>query len=151
MKFYLAGPVGYGNPGIEWKEKIKKELRSKGHEVYDPIENDGKYPGIKDMNKMKLDSKKYFDEIRKIMQEVFIDDCKFITECDYLICYFIGRSYGTISEQGIAFYLNKFLNKKVKTINVFSKEFYPDEWIICCSDYYFLSISECLDFLGGLK
>lgn len=151
MKFYLAGPVGYGENGIEWKREIKEYLREKGNVVYDPIENDHKYPLVEKMNIMKSQSKRYFREIKEIMQEIFVDDCEFITNCDYLICYYIGRSYGTISEQGIAYYLNKFLNKKVKTINIFHESFNPDEWVLCCSDYVFFNIEECMNFLKGLS
>ena len=97
MKFYLAGPVGYGYPGIEWKSDMKKILRGKGHEVYDPIENDIKYPEVPRMNTMKDNPKKNWREIKMIMQEIFIDDCSYIQQCDYIICYFIGKAFGTIS------------------------------------------------------
>lgn len=150
MKFYLAGPVGYGIPGVEWKSELKSYLRSCGHEVYDPIENDGKYLRVSEMNMMKENPKIYYKDIHEIMQEIFLDDCLFISDCDYLICYFIGRSYGTISEQGIAYYLKTFLNKKVKTLNIFDNTFQPDEWIICCSDEIFSNVEECIKFLRKL-
>lgn len=147
QKFYLAGPVGYGKDGTDWKEKLKQILRKNGHTVYDPIENDGKYPLIPKMNKLKEESKKNFKEIKQIMQNVFTDDCEFIKESDYLLCYFKGRAYGTISEQGIAYFANKFFNKKVKTISIFDESFIPDEWVLCCSDYIFFSTEECEKFL----
>ncbi len=147
MKFYLAGPVGYGVPGIEWKQEIKDALRKKGHVVYDPIENDGKYPDIERMNVMKQNPKKYYKDIKSIMQQVFVDDCEFITDCDYLICYFVGRSYGTISEQGIAYYLSTFFEKKVKTITILDPAFHPDEWVLCCSDFVFFSLEEGIAYL----
>ena len=149
MKFYLAGPVGYGNPGREWKEKIKSMLIRYGHDVWDPIENDANYPLVDNMNKMKEKPKIYFKEIKEIMQGLFIDDCKFIEECDFLICYFINKSYGTVSEQGIAYYASKLLNKKVKTLCLFHDSFFPDEWVLCCCDYVFFSIEELENFIEG--
>lgn len=151
MKFYLAGPVGYGPEGTTWKDDIKCILRSKGHEVYDPIENDGKYPDVLKMNIFKFDPKKYYKEIHQIMQEIFFDDCDYITNCNYLICYFSGRSYGTVSEQGIAYYLNKFLHKNIQTISIFSEEFSPDEWVLCCSNHVFFSKEDALAFLQEIK
>ena len=148
MKFYLAGPVGYGNPGKEWKENIKSILIDAGHEVWDPIENDANYPGVNEMNQMKENPRIYFKEIKEIMQGLFIDDCKFIDECDYIICYFVNRSYGTISEQGIAYYASKLLGKKVKTLCIFHDSFFPDEWVLCCSDYVFFSIHDAEKFIG---
>jgi hypothetical protein len=147
MKFYLAGPVGYGTPGINWKKKIKHDLRTAGHEVYDPIENDVHYALVEAMNKMKKQPMLYHIEIKEIMQEIFIDDCKFIANCDYVICYFVGKSYGTISEQGIAHFANVFLGKKVRSICIF-EDFIPDEWLLCCADYIFFSLSEAKEFLG---
>ena len=123
MKFYLAGPVGYGKYGTKWKDGIKELLRNKGYEVYDPIENDEKYTNVSKMNEMKKYPKKHHKAIKRIMQEIFIDDCKFITDCDYIICYFSGRALGTASEQGIAYYLNLFLGKKVRTISIFEDHF----------------------------
>ena len=149
MKFYLAGPVGYGNPGREWKEKIKSMLIRYGHDVWDPIENDANYPLVDNMNKMKEKPKIYFKEIKEIMQGLFIDDCKFIEKCDFLICYFINKSYGTVSEQGIAYYASKLLNKKVKTLCLFHDSFFPDEWVLCCCDYVFFSIEELENFIEG--
>jgi nucleoside 2-deoxyribosyltransferase len=147
MKFYLAGPVGYGSPGREWKNGIKNSLINSWHEVWDPIENDANYPRVNEMNKMKENPRVYFKEIREIMQEIFFDDCKFIEECDYLICYFVNRSYGTISEQGIAHYLSKMAGRRVKTICIFHETFIPDEWTLCCSDYVFFSLSEAEKFI----
>lgn len=151
MKFYLAGPVGYGKDGTKWKDNIKKILRAKRHEVYDPIENDEKYEDVEEMNKMKDNPRKYHKEIKKIMAEIFIDDCKYITECDYIICYFSGKALGTASEQGIAYYLNLFSGKNVKTISIFSEGFHPDEWTICCSNHIFFSTKECITFLRSLQ
>ena len=150
MKFYLAGPVGYGTPGTEWKDKIKALLRRHGHEVYDPIENDHKYPEVSAMNVMKDNPKKHQEEVRKIMQPIFWDDCAYITDCDYVICYFVGNSLGTSSEQGIAYYLNRFLGKNVKTLTIFDRSFHPDEWVLCCSHHVFFSINDCIRFLEGL-
>lgn len=147
MKFYLAGPVGYGSPGIEWKEEMKEFLRSCGHEVYDPIENDHKYPLVAKMNVLKENAREHTLEIKQIMQEIFMDDCAFISECDYVICYFAGRGYGTISEQGIAYYLQKFFGKSIQTLSIFDSTFHPDEWLLCCSDHVFFSIPECVSFL----
>ena len=147
MKFYLAGPVGYGPDGVLWKQNIKLFLRSRNHEVYDPIENDGNYSRVKEMNEMKYNPKKYHAEIKAIMQEIFQEDCKFIGDCDYLICYFTGRAYGTISEQGIAYYLSTFLRKNIRTLCIIAQDFHPDEWVLCCSDEIFFSIEECLTFL----
>ncbi len=151
MKFYLAGPVGYGFPGKEWKEEIKCLLRDKGHEVYDPLENDHRYPRVLAMNEMKANPRRYWKDIREIMQEIFRDDCAFISTCDYLICYFVGRAYGTISEQGIAHYLSTFQNNKVKTLCIFDVTFTPDEWTLCCADEVFFDLPSCIDFLRGLR
>ncbi len=65
MKFYLAGPVGYGNPGIEWKLEIKNYLRRAGHNVYDPIENDSNYPKVTRLNEIKKISKKKLERNKK--------------------------------------------------------------------------------------
>ena len=147
MKFYIAGPVGYGAPGKEWKENIKSMLIRAGHEVWDPIENDANYPRVNEMNEMKKNPKLHFKEIKDVMQGLFIDDCKFIENCDFLICYFANKSYGTISEQGIAYYISKLLKKKVKTLCVFHDSFFPDEWVLCCSDYVFSSIDKLEEFI----
>lgn len=149
MKIYLAGPVGYGHPGKEWKEEIKSLLRKKGHEVYDPIKNDGKYPEVDKMNRLKLSPKKHHLEIKRIMQQIFLDDTKYISNADYVICYFAGRALGTSSEQGIAYYLNKLGNRKTKTISIFDENFNPDEWVICCSDHIFFDIKSCIKYLKG--
>lgn len=146
MKFYLAGPVGYGTPGVEWKESLKHMLRKKGHEVYDPIENDHRYARVKEMNEMKSNPKEYWREIHSIMQEIFRDDCVFITECDYIICYFVGKSFGTISEQGIAYYAKIFHQSNVQTLCIFEPAFVPDEWILGCADYTFFSLADFISF-----
>jgi hypothetical protein len=150
VKFYLAGPVGYGNPGREWKHDLVTLIRDAGHTVYDPIENDDKYPLVETMNQLKKSPRENCAKIKEIMQEIFIDDCEFITGSDYIICYFAGRALGTSSEQGIAYYLNRFMGKRIKTICIFDKEFMPDEWTLCCSDYTFFSLDECKEFLKEL-
>ena len=147
MKIYLAGPVGYGTPGIEWKQEFTKTLRTRGHTVYDPIDNDILHPEVPKMNTMKEDPKQNWREIKRIMQSIFNEDCRFITDFDYLICYFSGRALGTASEQGIAYYLRNFLDKKVQTISLFDSSFKPDEWTLCCSDHVFFNTSDCLHFL----
>ena len=151
MKFYLAGPVGYGIPGVEWKSGIKQLLRWRGHEVYDPIENDHKYPLVSKMNFLKEHPRKNAGEIKQIMQEIFIDDCAFISECDYLICYFVNKAYGTISEQGIAYYLRRLLGKKVQTICLFDESFTPDEWTLCCADHLFFVRDKFQQFLEEIS
>lgn len=151
MKLYLAGPVGYGTPGIEWKEEIKNVLRKKGHVVYDPIENDEHYPRVVELNEWKKSPRKHWIDIHNLMQDIFVDDNNFITECDYIICYFAGRALGTSSEQGISYYLKTFLKKKITIISIFDKSFNPDEWTLCCSDKVFFSMKDCLKFLEELR
>jgi hypothetical protein len=147
MKFYLAGPVGYDAEGVAWKKGMKDFLRQSGHEVYDPIENDFKYPQVSKMNILKENSKENWAATKEIMQEIFRDDCRYITNCDFLICYFKGRSLGTAAEQCLAYFLTKLGGKRIKTINIFDCSFNPDEWVLCCSDFVFFSIEDCLKFL----
>ncbi len=78
------------------------------------------------------------------MQGIFKDDCNYIRNCDYVICYFSGRSLGTAAEQTLAYFLNIYSKKRIKTITIFDENFKPDEWTIYCSDYVFFSINECL-------
>jgi nucleoside 2-deoxyribosyltransferase len=150
MRFYLAGPVGYGNPGTEWKYDIKQLLRERGHEVYDPIENDDNYSEVVTMNEMKKSPEIHCQKIREIMQRIFRDDCEFISTCDYIVCYFANRGLGTSSEQGIAYYLNNFLNNKIQTISIFDPNFRPEEWTLCCSDHIFFNLPETINFLKDI-
>jgi len=94
MKIYIASPI-FTNYEKEQIKSIVNYYRSKGHEVYSPMEHQIK-------NAWELTNSEW-------ARKVFEEDIKAINDCDMVVCLYFGlySDAGTAWECGYAYGINK--------------------------------------------
>jgi nucleoside 2-deoxyribosyltransferase len=103
MRFYLAGSIEYSpDLGKVWRAEITPLLKSLGHEVYDPAEDERKnlteFEASEFRRWKSSDLRRFQETVRKI---IAYDLDVIEQECDAIICYwdcYAGRGAGTQGE-----------------------------------------------------
>ncbi|HEY6308209.1 MAG TPA: nucleoside 2-deoxyribosyltransferase [Candidatus Angelobacter sp.] len=103
MLFYLAGSIEYSpDLGKGWRAEITPLLKSLGHDVYDPAEDEQK--NLTDIEVREFRSWKSSDlpRFQETVRKIIAYDLDLIEhECDAIICYWdhhAGRGAGTQGE-----------------------------------------------------
>jgi nucleoside 2-deoxyribosyltransferase len=112
MMFYLAGSIEYSpDLGKGWRAQITPLLKSLGHEVYDPAEDEMKNLTeieVREFRSWKrADLPRFQDTIRKI---IAYDLDLIERQCDAIVCYwdgYAGKGAGTQGELTFAHRLGR--------------------------------------------
>jgi nucleoside 2-deoxyribosyltransferase len=103
MLFYLAGSIEYSPDfGKAWRARITPLLRSLGHEVYDPAEDEMKNLTEIEAREFRSWKKTDLPRFRRTVQKIIAYDLDLIEQrCDAIVCYwdnYAGRGAGTQGE-----------------------------------------------------
>jgi hypothetical protein len=107
MLAYLAGAIEYApDYGKGWRKEITPFLRSLGHKVYDPAEDERKSLSREEQENLRAwkytNIGRFQDTVRKIIHY----DLDIVSKADYLVCYFDENGLkggGTSGELTFAF------------------------------------------------
>ena len=149
MVFYLAGSIEYSpDLGKGWRAEITPLLKSLGHEVYDPAEDEKK--NLSDIEVREFRSWKSSDlpRFQQTVRKIIAYDLDFIErQCDAVVCYwdrYAGRGAGTQGELTFAHRLG---------IPVYMICGMPVEeisgWLLACATEVFRDFSGFRDFMTG--
>jgi len=142
MLFYLAGSIEYSpDLGKGWRAEIAPALRSLGHEIYDPAEDEMKNLTEAEAREFRAWKQSDLQRFRRTIQKIIAYDLDLIEHrCDAIVCYwdqYAGRGAGTQGELtfahriGIPVYL--ICGMPVEQIS---------GWLLGCATEVFLSFEE---------
>ncbi|MGB8129072.1 MAG: hypothetical protein WCG81_04715 [Candidatus Angelobacter sp.] len=147
MFFYLAGSIEYSpDLGKGWRAVITPVLKSLGHEVYDPAEDEVKNLTAVEATEFRTWKQSDLSRFRRTIQKIIAYDLDLIEhQCDAIVCYwdqYAGRGAGTQGEltfahrMGIPVYL--ICGMPVEQIS---------GWLLGCATEIFLSFEEFNEFV----
>lgn len=147
MLFYLAGSIEYSpDLGKGWRAEITPLLRSLGHEVYDPAEDEQK--NLTDLEAREFRSWKTNDlpRFQRTVRKIIAYDLDLIEHrCGAILCYWdhhAGRGAGTQGELTFAHRLGipVYLVRGIPLAEI-------SGWLLGCASEVFASFDELKDFL----
>jgi len=149
MMFYLAGSIEYSpDLGKGWRAEITPLLKSLGHEVYDPAEDETKNlteVEVRDFRSWKrTDLPRFQHTIRKI---IAYDLDLIERQCDAVVCYWdshVGRGAGTQGELTFAHRLGR----PVYLVCAMPAEEISG-WILGCATEVFSGFDEFREFMNN--
>lgn len=103
MLFYLAGSIEYSpDLGKAWRASMTPMLKSLGHDVYDPAEDEIKNLTEVEAREFRSWKKNDLARFRRTVQKIIAYDLDLIEHrCDAIVCYwdrYAGRGAGTQGE-----------------------------------------------------
>ena len=103
MLFYLAGSIEYSPDfGKGWRSEITPLLKSLGHDVYDPAEDEMKNLTETEMREFRSWKTSDLSRFRQTIRKIIAYDLDLIEQrCDGIVCYWdhnAGRGAGTQGE-----------------------------------------------------
>ncbi len=103
MLFYLAGSIEYSpDLGKGWRAEITPALKSLGHEVYDPAEDELKNLSEVEAQEFRSWKKDDLPRFQETIRKIIAYDLDLIEkQCDAIVCYwdqYAGRGAGTQGE-----------------------------------------------------
>ena len=110
MLFYLAGSIEYSpDLGKAWRAQITPLLKSLGHSVYDPAEDEKKNLTETEMREFRLWKTSDLPRFQRTVRKIIAYDLDMIEQkCDAIVCYWdrhAGRGAGTQGELTFAYRL----------------------------------------------
>jgi nucleoside 2-deoxyribosyltransferase len=110
MLFYLAGSIEYSpDLGKGWRAEITPLLRSLGHDVYDPAQDEVKNLTETEMREFRAWKKTDLPRFQQTIRKIIAYDLDLIRhQCDAIVCYWdshAGRGAGTQGELTFAHHL----------------------------------------------
>jgi nucleoside 2-deoxyribosyltransferase len=149
MLFYLAGSIEYSpDLGKGWRAEITPLLKSLGHEVYDPAEDEKKNLTETEMREFRAWKLNDLPRFQQTVRKIIAYDLDFIERrCDAIVCYwdrYAGRGAGTQGELtfahrlGIPVYL--ICGMPLAEIS---------GWLLACATEVFTDFSGFRDFITG--
>ena len=150
MFFYLAGSIEYspdfGKGG--WRAEVKPLLKTLGHDVYDPAEDEKKNLNETEVREFRSWKKSDLRRFQQTVRKIIAYDLDLIERrCDGIICYWdrqAGRGAGTQGELTFAHRLG---------IPVYLICAVPvDEisgWLLGCASQVFTSVEEFRAFMNN--
>ena len=110
MLFYLAGSIEYSpDLGKAWRAQITPLLKSLGHSVYDPAEDEKKNLTETEMREFRLWKTSDLPRFQQTVRKIIAYDLDLIEKkCDAIVCYWdrhAGRGAGTQGELTFAYRL----------------------------------------------
>jgi nucleoside 2-deoxyribosyltransferase len=149
MLFYLAGSIEYSPDfGKGWRAEITPLLKSLGHEVYDPAEDEKKNLTDTEMREFRSWKSSDLPRFQRTVRKIIAYDLDFIEQqCDAIVCYwdsYAGRGAGTQGELTFAHRLG---------IPIYMVCGMPLEeisgWLLACATEVFADFSSFRDFMTG--
>lgn len=103
MRFYLAGSIEYSpDLGKGWRAEIAPLLKSLGHDVYDPAEDERKNLTEVEAREFRRWKSSDLERFQQTVRKIIAYDLDLIErECDAIVCYWdrhAGRGAGTQGE-----------------------------------------------------
>lgn len=103
MLFYLAGSIEYSpDLGKGWRAVITPLLKSLGHEIYDPAEDERKNLTEVEVREFRSWKRSDLPRFQQTVRKIIAYDLDLIErECDAIVCYWdrhAGRGAGTQGE-----------------------------------------------------
>lgn len=103
MMFYLAGSIEYSpDLGRGWRAEITPLLKSLGHEVYDPAEDERKNLSETEVREFRTWKKSDMPRFQNTIRKIIAYDLDLIErQCDAIVCYwdsYAGQGAGTQGE-----------------------------------------------------
>lgn len=147
MLFYLSGSIEYSPDfGKAWRARITPVLKSLGHEVYDPAEDETKNLTEIEVREFRSWKKSDLPRFRTTVQKIIAYDLDLIEHrCDAIVCYWdrhAGRGAGTQGELTFAHRLG---------IPVYLICEIPIEemsgWLLGCASEVFAEVAEFVEFI----
>ena len=149
MLFYLAGSIEYSpDLGKGWRAEITPLLKSLGHQVYDPAEDEKKNLTETEMREFRAWKSTDLPRFQQTVRKIIAYDLDFIERrCDAIVCYwdsYAGRGAGTQGELTFAHRLG---------IPVYMICGVPVEeisgWLLACASEVFTDFGSFRDFMTG--
>ncbi|HZD94522.1 MAG TPA: nucleoside 2-deoxyribosyltransferase [Candidatus Sulfotelmatobacter sp.] len=147
MFFYLAGSIEYSpDKGKAWRARITPTLKSQGHEVYDPAEDELKNLTETEAREFRSWKASDLSRFRRTVQKIIAYDLDMIEmRADAIVCYWdehAGRGAGTQGELTFAHRLG---------IPVYLICGVPVEqisgWLLACATEVFTSFEDFQEFI----
>lgn len=149
MLFYLAGSIEYSpDLGKGWRAEITPLLKSLGHHVYDPAEDEQKNLSETEMREFRGWKSSDLPRFQQTVRKIIAYDLDLIEhQCDAIVCYwdrYAGRGAGTQGELtfahrlGIPVYL--ICGMPVEEIS---------GWLLGCATEVFADFAGFCDFVSG--
>lgn len=149
MLFYLAGSIEYAPDfGKGWRAQITPLLRTHGHEVYDPAEDERKNLTEIEAQEFRSWKTKDFVRFQNTVRKIIAYDLDLIEHrCDAILCYWdehAARGAGTQGEltfahrMGIPVYL--VCGVPLESVS---------GWLLGCATQVFRSLGEFQDFVSA--
>ena len=151
MLFYLAGSIEYSPDfGKGWRAEVAPLLKSLGHDVYDPAEDETKNLTEHEVRNFRAWKNSDLPRFRSTIRKIIAYDLDLIEHrCDAIVCFWdrhAGRGAGTQGELTFAHRLG---------IPVYLICGVPVEeisgWLLGCAAEVFESLGEFREFIGGQK
>ena len=149
MLFYLAGSIEYSpDLGKGWRAEITPLLKSLGHEVYDPAEDELKNLTETEAREFRAWKTSDLPRFQKTVRKIIAYDLDLIEQhCDAIVCYWdrhAGRGAGTQGELTVAHRLG---------IPVYMICGVPVEeisgWLLACASEVFTDFDAFRHFASG--
>jgi nucleoside 2-deoxyribosyltransferase len=110
MLFYLAGSIEYSpDLGKGWRAEITPLLKSLGHDVYDPAQDEMKNLTETEVREFRSWKKSDLPRFQQTIRKIIAYDLDLIRQqCDAVVCYWdshAGRGAGTQGELTFAHHL----------------------------------------------
>jgi nucleoside 2-deoxyribosyltransferase len=149
MRFYLAGSIEYSpDLGKAWRAELAPLLKSLGHEVYDPAEDERK--NLTEIEAREFRSWKSGDlpRFQETVRKIIAYDLDLIErECDAIICYWdrhAGRGAGTQGELTFAHRLGipVYLICGMPVVEI-------SGWLLGCASEVFTDLESFQHFISG--
>jgi len=101
--FYLAGSIEYSPDfGKGWRAEVKPLLKTLGHDVYDPAEDEQKNLSDTEVREFRSWKKSDLPRFQRTVRKIIAYDLDLIERrCDAIVCYWdrhAGRGAGTQGE-----------------------------------------------------
>ncbi|HEY6252221.1 MAG TPA: hypothetical protein VI685_19880 [Candidatus Angelobacter sp.] len=147
--FYLSGSIEYSPDfGKGWRAQVTPLLKSLGHEVYDPAQDEKKNLSEVEVREFRSWKKSDLPRFRRTVQKIIAYDLDLIEQrCDAIVCYWdqhAGRGAGTQGELTLAHRLG---------IPVYLICAVPVEevsgWLLGCASEVFTSFEDFQAFISA--
>ncbi len=147
MLFYLAGSIEYSpDLGKGWRAEITPVLRSLGHDVYDPAQDEMKNLSEAEMREFRSWKKTDLPRFQQTIRKIIAYDLDLIQrDCDAIVCFwdqYAGRGAGTQGELTFAHRMGipVYLICAIPTEDV-------SGWLLGCATEVFTGFEEFRRFL----
>ncbi|HLJ89411.1 MAG TPA: hypothetical protein VKZ53_21540 [Candidatus Angelobacter sp.] len=149
MLFYLAGSIEYSpDLGKGWRAELTPFLKSLGHDVYDPAEDEAKNLTDSEVREFRSWKRSDLPRFQETIRKIIAYDLDLIEHhCDGIVCYwdrYAGRGAGTQGELTFAHRLG---------IPVYLVCELPIEemsgWLLGCATEVFSSLDMFCKFMRG--